>query len=156
MKRITETENGIITVNGLFDIVKEQIEKGNGNKAILISCDDEGNGYHSLFFGVIDEYKELKQLEDYFHDGNNAKDVIILGQVKDMDRPCGYMPRKDWKFPCNRCENKDARKCKEFGGREPITCLHCKYCGAAGVKEKRVCYKRRGYNIRPCEDFEWD
>lgn len=79
MERLTETENGIITVNGLFDILKEQIKKGNGNKAILISRDDEGNGYHSLFFGVTDELETLKQMEDDFHDRNNAEDVVVLG-----------------------------------------------------------------------------
>lgn len=78
MERLTEI-NGIITVNGLFDMLKEQIKKGNGNKAILISRDDEGNGYHSLFFGVTDELPTIKQYEDDFHDGNNAEDVVLLG-----------------------------------------------------------------------------
>ncbi len=66
---------------------------------------------------------------------------------------CRYMPRKDWKYPCNECKNKDKTKCSVFGGHEPLTCEHCRYyCGI----DKIVCYKRKGYNIRPCEEFMWD
>lgn len=66
---------------------------------------------------------------------------------------CRHMPRKPYKYPCTDCENKDSSKCKEFGGKEPITCEACRwYCGI----DKTVCYKRRGHNIRTCENFEWN
>lgn len=67
-------------------------------------------------------------------------------------KSCRYMPRKSTVFPCSRCENKDATKCKEFGGYEPITCKHCRYYNGFN---RNVCYKRKGYNIRPCEEFDW-
>ena len=65
---------------------------------------------------------------------------------------CRYMPRKSNRYPCDRCENKDKSKCSEFGGQEPITCHHCRwYYG----DRKELCRYRRGYNIRPCDKFEW-
>lgn len=39
-----------ITVEELSAFCKNEIKKGNGKKQILISQDDEGNGYHGLFF----------------------------------------------------------------------------------------------------------
>ena len=66
---------------------------------------------------------------------------------------CRYMPRKPTVFPCSVCENKETSNCAEYGGKEPITCKHCRWYIGDG---KTVCYKRRGYTIRPCEDFKWD
>ena len=40
----------MITVKDLLKACQEQVDKGNGDKGILISRDDEGNGYHSLFY----------------------------------------------------------------------------------------------------------
>lgn len=40
-----------ITINQLFRLVKNEISKGNGNKKILLSSDDEGNEFHEMFFG---------------------------------------------------------------------------------------------------------
>ena len=39
-----------LTINQLFQACLEEIVKGNGDKHILISSDDEGNSYHELFF----------------------------------------------------------------------------------------------------------
>lgn len=44
--------NSAITVNQLYAILRNCIKNGNGGKKILISDDDEGNGYHELFFGI--------------------------------------------------------------------------------------------------------
>ena len=40
----------IITVNELFEECKKQINLGNGDKKIYISIDEEGNGFHPLFY----------------------------------------------------------------------------------------------------------
>lgn len=40
-----------ITINQLFRLVKNEISKGNGEKKILLSSDDEGNEFHEMFFG---------------------------------------------------------------------------------------------------------
>ena len=74
--------NNIITVEKLFKFAKKQIEKGNGDKKIHISSDDEGNEYHPLFFSFTDEKQEIKMLLEYSHIDlydNDIQDIIILG-----------------------------------------------------------------------------
>ena len=39
-----------ITVKQLLQACKEEVAKGNGDKHILISGDDEGNSFHELFY----------------------------------------------------------------------------------------------------------
>lgn len=39
-----------ITVNDLYNSLKKAIDAGFGDKKILLSNDDEGNGYHECFF----------------------------------------------------------------------------------------------------------
>ena len=48
-----------ITVNALIALLQAAKAKGHGNKKILISDDDEGNGYHLMFFAVTDKTKEF-------------------------------------------------------------------------------------------------
>ena len=69
-----------ITINELKKLCEEQIKKGNGNKKILISDDDEGNGYHELFYSFM----STKELEKYMFtsfpvDKEELKNYIILG-----------------------------------------------------------------------------
>ena len=40
----------IITVEELAKACAAQIKAGNGKKKILLADDDEGNGYHSMYF----------------------------------------------------------------------------------------------------------
>lgn len=40
-----------ITVKDMLILCQEAIRKGQANKKILISNDDEGNGYHEMFYG---------------------------------------------------------------------------------------------------------
>ena len=79
-----------ITVKDLSNYCKEQIEKGNGNKVIMISSDDEGNSYHYLWyaFTTIKEMeepikigsKEYTSTFDFTNDKVAKKeDTIILG-----------------------------------------------------------------------------
>ena len=70
-----------ITVKQLYEFCKEQIKKDNGDKHILISDDDEGNGFHTLFYAFADAdtdgFDDLLGLE---HDGTHTKDnCVILG-----------------------------------------------------------------------------
>ena len=72
----------VLTVKDLFNQCKEQIAKGNGDKKIMISQDDEGNGYHYLFYGMIsgEEMREddmfmMSVDEDYVP----IEDTMVLG-----------------------------------------------------------------------------
>ena len=72
----------VLTVKDLFNQCKAQIAKGNGDKKIMISQDDEGNGYHYLFYGMIsgEEMREddmfmMSVDEDYVP----IEDTMVLG-----------------------------------------------------------------------------
>lgn len=72
-----------ITINELKKAVDTQVKLGNGNKRILISQDDEGNGFHELFFlftpvkQVFDGSKYQPQAP--YGVENNIDEYIILG-----------------------------------------------------------------------------
>lgn len=79
-----------ITVKELKEACDEQIKKGNGDKVIMISDDDEGNGYHYLWysFTTMEEFEEpidlggnMYEVNFDAHNENIAKkeDTIILG-----------------------------------------------------------------------------
>ena len=67
-----------ITVKDLFEMCKNEIQKGNGNKHIVIRDDNEGNGYHGMFYGFTPCTEEF---QEYIYDSNfeSEKDTIILG-----------------------------------------------------------------------------
>ena len=73
-----------LTIKDLYDECQKQIIKGNGDKVIMISDDDEGNGYHYLWYAFTNA-KEILEDEKYpvYSDfsENIAKieDTIILG-----------------------------------------------------------------------------
>lgn len=52
--------NKPMTVAQLKRFCDEQIKKGNGDCSIMLSDDDEGNGYHYCWyeFSEVDEYTE--------------------------------------------------------------------------------------------------
>lgn len=68
-----------ITVKELAQLCLEQIKMGNGDKHVLISSDDEGNEYHTLFYGFTSDKETIEELSPYFHDRNDTKNAIILG-----------------------------------------------------------------------------
>lgn len=65
----------IVTVEKLLELCKEQIAKGNGKKQILLSNDDEGNGYHYCFYHFTEDVKG----NDMWGEIENPDDCIILG-----------------------------------------------------------------------------
>lgn len=64
-----------MTVAKLLTICKEQIAKGNGDKNIYLSDDDEGNGYHEMFYGFSEDVAEL----DMWGSIDEPDKAIILG-----------------------------------------------------------------------------
>ena len=72
----------VLTVKDLYNECKTQIERGNGDKKIMISKDDEGNGYHYLFYGMISG-EEMRE-DDMFtmcveEDVAPVDETIVLG-----------------------------------------------------------------------------
>lgn len=68
-----------ITVKELATMCMEQIKKGNGDKHILVSNDDEGNGYHTLFYGLDDSKENIEYALEIEHDNHSANEVVVLG-----------------------------------------------------------------------------
>ena len=71
-----------LTVNDLLKECQKQIRLGNGNKTIMISQDDEGNGYHYLWytFSTIEDYEKPMEYNGHtFEKVAKKKDTIILG-----------------------------------------------------------------------------
>ena len=64
-----------MTVENLLAICQEQVAKGNGKKVIYLSDDDEGNGYHEMFYGFSENVKEL----DMWGSISKPSKSIILG-----------------------------------------------------------------------------
>lgn len=63
----------IFTVNDLLTFCKDEISRGNGNKKIYISQDDEGNGFHPMFYAFT---STKENVEAY---GYNPDEIILLG-----------------------------------------------------------------------------
>lgn len=79
-----------LTINDLLKECMKQVRKGNGDKVIMISSDDEGNSYHYLWYSFtsIEEMEEPIEFKGQvievpfeFANENIAKkeDTIILG-----------------------------------------------------------------------------
>lgn len=70
-----------VKVKDLARICAEELKKGNGDKKIMLSDDEEGNGYHNLFFGftpVSEEILAYTSLHDCTKE-EALKDYVILG-----------------------------------------------------------------------------
>lgn len=66
------------TVKELYALCAQQIKSGNGSKSIYISRDDEGNGFHKLFYGFSDP--STGEFFDVEYSGGDTKEnSIILG-----------------------------------------------------------------------------
>ena len=67
-----------LTIKDLYEMCKEEVELGNGDKVVMISNDDEGNGYHYIWFtfSSVDD----AGAEDCINENIASKeDTIILG-----------------------------------------------------------------------------
>ena len=49
-----------VTVRELYDALAVACKSGFGNKKVLLSNDDEGNGYHECFFTLATDIKKFR------------------------------------------------------------------------------------------------
>lgn len=79
-----------LTVKDLMYACVKEVDKGNGNKVIMISDDDEGNRYHYLWYDFIEvkEYEKEEEILDMKvkvtvdnldEDIAKREDTILLG-----------------------------------------------------------------------------
>ena len=71
----------ILTINQLLAACQEQVAKGNGEKKILLSADEEGNEYHGMYFlfTPTEEVFTGGRFDPYLHDDVPLEEAIILG-----------------------------------------------------------------------------
>lgn len=66
-----------MTVKALMEFCKKAIAEGHGDKMIVVADDNEGNGYHGLFyaFTAADDF-----IDDVYDSRSTDPDkIIILG-----------------------------------------------------------------------------
>ena len=66
-----------MTIEMLAKLCQAEIKKGNGKKKLVISDDNEGNGYHGMYYGFTD----AKEFEGEIYDSTeeNVNNLMILG-----------------------------------------------------------------------------
>lgn len=64
-----------MTIKRLKKLCEEQIAKGNGDKIVVLSDDDEGNGFHECLY----EFTEDVAGNDMWGTIQNPETKIILG-----------------------------------------------------------------------------
>ena len=72
--------NNQMTVKQLLKLCQEEVKKGNGDKFIVVADDNEGNGYHGMFYGFSDA-NGMYGIEGEIYDSCYTKpeEFIILG-----------------------------------------------------------------------------
>lgn len=72
--------NKQLTVKDLYKLCKNEINKGNSDRILVISDDNGGNGFHGLFYGFteIDE-KDKEYYPIYDSVETDIKKIIVLG-----------------------------------------------------------------------------
>ena len=71
-----------MTVKALLKFCQQEIKNGNGNKKIVISDDNEGNGFHGLFYGftTLDTDNDKDAFRNDIYDSeDDLEQLIILG-----------------------------------------------------------------------------
>ena len=66
-----------LTVKQLRDACDKVIAEGFGDHKILISMDDEGNGFHELHYAFITDKEEIDEVFDYADDWDYP--IVLLG-----------------------------------------------------------------------------
>ena len=70
-----------MTITQLLNACARQVDAGNGDKQVLISIDDEGNGFHGLFLGFTDTINMTMDAYElpYGIDPDNMECYMLLG-----------------------------------------------------------------------------
>ena len=73
-----------LTVKVLYELVQKEMLKGNGNKKIVLADDNEGNGYHGMFYGFTSKPSVVKETIEYSggvydSETDDPKEIVILG-----------------------------------------------------------------------------
>lgn len=71
-----------IKLKDLYQACKAQMEAGNGEKSLVVSDDNEGNGYHGMFYSLTTITPEnVDDFSDLIRDSSESdiKNIIVVG-----------------------------------------------------------------------------
>lgn len=73
-----------MTIKQLYLLLGQEIKKGNGDKAIVVADDNEGNAYHGLFYGITSDLADIKEAVEYSNGIYDSREkdlnkLVILG-----------------------------------------------------------------------------
>lgn len=70
-----------VTVKELADSLNSLVERGFGDKKIVLSDDNEGNGFHGCFFTTTSDKESIKHFVKSLSDSAemNPDNIIIIG-----------------------------------------------------------------------------
>lgn len=72
--------NKQLRVQDLYKLCEQEIKKGNAQRILVISDDNEGNGFHGLFYGfteITEKDKEYYPIYDSVE--TDIKKILVLG-----------------------------------------------------------------------------
>ena len=75
----TERINFPLTINELIEEALKAKKKFGGDKYVLISDDEEGNGYHECYFPFSDAKEAILEGCAYIPYDLNPADCVVLG-----------------------------------------------------------------------------
>lgn len=73
-----------ITVKELYEALGVLVRNGEGNKKVITADDNEGNGYHGIYYSVTAEPKDVKECINfsnglYDSQEEDPNNLVIIG-----------------------------------------------------------------------------
>lgn len=71
-----------MTAKELYDELRKVVKAGHGDKKVVVANDNEGNGYHGMFCGVLDDPEEIEiSIEAGLNDSEEVdpNNIVIIG-----------------------------------------------------------------------------
>jgi hypothetical protein len=73
-----------MTVRKLYLLLAQEVKNGNGEKAIVVADDNEGNAYHGLFYGITSNINDIKENVEFSNGIYDSREkdlnkIVILG-----------------------------------------------------------------------------
>lgn len=73
-----------LTVKELYRELGKLVKQGHGNKAVVVADDNEGNGYHGIYYSVTSTPKSVKECIEASNGLSDSqekdyKNIIIVG-----------------------------------------------------------------------------
>lgn len=73
-----------LTVKKLYLLLAQEVQKGNGDRTIVVADDNEGNSFHGLFYGITSDVTDIKEAVEYSNGIYDSREkdpnkIVILG-----------------------------------------------------------------------------